>query len=151
CRPSRGVRSERRSCPVSTLRLHGVPPWAVHPAFAGRVAGCGHEVTPGEFEEDRQASTSSKGAGVELLSIGRVLSRRRIRVALGLVVAVLIGASVGGVVPPLAGSEKGSPTGQALVRVLIDTRVPLPATTTPIGADTINKRSDLLALEMTSR
>ena len=88
---------------------------------------------------------------MELLSIGRVLSRRRIRVALGLVVAVLIGAYVGGVVPPLGGSEKGSPTGQALVRVLIDTRVPLPATTTPIGADTISKRSDLLALEMASR
>jgi hypothetical protein len=41
-------------------------------------------------------------------------------------------------------------TGQALVRVLIDTRAPLAATTTQTGADTITQRSDLLALEMAS-
>jgi hypothetical protein len=86
---------------------------------------------------------------MELLSVAQVLRRRRILVAVGLVLALLLGAAVSGILPLHKGARAQS-SAQALVRVLIDTRVPLVATVTPDGTDTITQRSVLLASDMGS-
>jgi hypothetical protein len=86
---------------------------------------------------------------MELLSIADVLRRRRILVVFGLVVACALGTMVSGVIA--TGSARSTrPTGEALAQVVIDTRVPLVATTGP-GADaTIVQRSVLLSALMGS-
>jgi hypothetical protein len=81
---------------------------------------------------------------MELLSVAELLWRRRILVAVGLVLAVALGSAVGGILPPHS-APATRPAGEALAQVVIDTRVPLVATTAP-GADaTIVQRSVLLA------
>jgi hypothetical protein len=86
---------------------------------------------------------------MELLSIADVLRSRRILLAVGLLAAVVLGAAVAGVLPPRS-ARTTRPTGEALAQVLIDTRMPLVATTTPGGDHTIVQRSVLLAALMAS-
>ena len=81
---------------------------------------------------------------MELLSVGELLRRRRILLAVGLVVAVALGAAVAGVLPPRRAAAT-QPAGEALAQVVIDTRVPLVATTAPGADETIVQRSVLLA------
>jgi hypothetical protein len=85
---------------------------------------------------------------MEFVNAVRILARRRVRVAVGLVVAILVGAHLAGVLPPRGSSGTRSAGGEALVRVLVDTRVPLAATTAQEGADTIMERTTLLADQM---
>ncbi|HWF49610.1 MAG TPA: hypothetical protein VG294_03105 [Solirubrobacteraceae bacterium] len=81
---------------------------------------------------------------MELLSIADVVRRRRILLAVGVVLAVVVGAMAAGLLPPgSAGAASGG--GQALAQVVVDTRVPLLATTAPGGDATIVQRSVLLA------
>lgn len=88
---------------------------------------------------------------MELLIILALLSRRRVLVAAGLVLSVALGAYVGGLAPAHGGT-RGSTGSQALAQILVDTPVPLAATSdnTLIGADTIIKRAILLADEIGS-
>jgi len=81
---------------------------------------------------------------MELLSIADVVRRRRILLAVGLFVAIAIGAATAGLLPPSSGGA-ATPAGQALAHVVVDTRVPLLATSTPGGDATIVQRSFLLA------
>jgi hypothetical protein len=84
---------------------------------------------------------------MELLSVGRVLLRRRTSVAVGLILAAGVGAVISGVLPLYhAASTRRSWEGLAIV--LVDTKAPLLATATPYGADTIAQRSVLLAAQM---
>lgn len=84
---------------------------------------------------------------MELVRVARVLRRHRIVVVIGLLAAVTLGAKVSGVLSP---SGAGISSGQALARVLVDTREPLIATTAQQGAETIAERSSLLAILMAS-
>ena len=86
---------------------------------------------------------------MELLTVGRVLLRRRLSVAVGLILAAGVGAGIGGVLP-LYHSASARRDWQGLAIVLVDTKAPLLATTTPSGADTITQRSILLAAEIGS-
>jgi hypothetical protein len=85
---------------------------------------------------------------MELLSVAQLLRGRRLLVSVGLVAAVVLGAKVSGVIGPSGAA--GPITGQAVARVVIDTRVPLVATATAQGADTVVQRSVLLAALMGS-
>jgi hypothetical protein len=85
---------------------------------------------------------------VELVSLIGVLRRRRLLVALGLVLAAAVAAMAGGVVSGGGGSS--SQISNASVHVLIDTRVPLIATSGAAGQDTIVPRAVYLATRMQS-
>jgi hypothetical protein len=87
---------------------------------------------------------------MELLTALRMLSRRRFIVGVGALVAVAVGAAAGGVLPLRSGESLAQVTGEALARVLVDTRDPLAGTVQPTGADTIQRRTALLADLMTS-
>lgn len=84
---------------------------------------------------------------MELLTVGRVLLRRRTSVAIGLILAAGLGAVISGLIP-LYHSASARRGWEGLAIVLVDTKSPLLATATPYGADTITQRSVLLAAEM---
>jgi len=86
---------------------------------------------------------------VELVNIAHALRRRRIIIAFGLAVACALGVLASGVASP-HDARAAAPTGSAQAQVLIDTRVPLVATTAPGGAATIVQRSVLLSALMNS-
>lgn len=83
---------------------------------------------------------------MEIVSLIRVLRRRRALVGLGLILAVAVAAIAGGVVS--SGGEAASQGSHATVHVLIDTRVPLIATSGGTGEDTIVPRAVFLADRM---
>lgn len=87
---------------------------------------------------------------MELLTALRMLSRRRLLVGAGALVAVAVGAVAAGVLPLQNGDSRAQFSGEALARVLVDTRDPLAGTIQPRGADTIQRRTVLLADLMTS-
>jgi hypothetical protein len=87
---------------------------------------------------------------MELLTVLEVLSRRRFLVGIGALLAVVVGAAAAGVLPPRSAESPAQVSGEALARVLVDTRDPLAATVRPLGADTIQRRAVLLADLMTS-
>jgi hypothetical protein len=85
---------------------------------------------------------------MEFLTVTKVLRRRKILLALGLLAAALLGLAVNGVLP--SRPTVTASAGEAIGRALLDTRLPLIATTGPQGADTIVQRSVLLATLMGS-
>jgi hypothetical protein len=87
---------------------------------------------------------------MELLSVIRLLLGRRISLAVGLLLAAGVGAVISGALP-LYHARAASRHWEGLSVVLVDTKAPLLATTTPYGADTITQRSVLLASQMGSR
>ncbi|MDQ6819586.1 MAG: hypothetical protein M3076_04470 [Actinomycetota bacterium] len=87
---------------------------------------------------------------MELLTVGRVLLRRRTSLAVGLILAAGVGAVISGVLP-LNHSASARRDWEGLAIVLVDTKAPLVATATPYGAATITQRSVLLAAQMGSR
>jgi hypothetical protein len=87
---------------------------------------------------------------MELLNVLKLLWRRRFVVGLGAVVAVLVGAAASGVLPIRSAAGESEVAGEALARVLVDTPDPLAGTVQPTGADTIQRRTVLLADLMTS-
>jgi hypothetical protein len=86
---------------------------------------------------------------MEFLMFAHVLRRRRIAVAVGIALAVLVGGAIAGVLPP-GGGPAAAPTGQALAEVVVDTHTSLIATTTPSAQATIAQRAVLLAALMQS-
>jgi hypothetical protein len=82
---------------------------------------------------------------MELLTVLKMLSRRRFPAGVGVLVALTVGAAASGVLPLRTGDSQAQVTGEALARVLVDTRDPLAGTVQPKGAETIQRRTVLLA------
>ena len=81
---------------------------------------------------------------MEIVIVIEMLKRRKILLAIGIVLSVLAGAAGAGFLPPHS-PAKAPATGQALTTVVVDTRVPLVATAKPGGDATIVQRAVFLA------
>ena len=80
---------------------------------------------------------------MELISVLQVLERRRLLVALGLVIALLAGLAGAGLLPGSPGAGPAEATGLAQARLLLDTPAPL-AADLDASADTIGAQAALL-------
>lgn len=81
---------------------------------------------------------------MEFLTIFSVLAQRRILVALGVPLALLVAAAIGGLLPFGPGSTPGVATGLAQVRVMVDHEKAVVADTGEIS-DTVGAQAALLA------
>jgi hypothetical protein len=81
---------------------------------------------------------------MEFLSIFGVLAQRRILVALGVLLALLVGATAAGLLPVGPGSTPGTPSGLAQTRVIVDHPKAVLADTSEIS-DTVGKQAALFA------
>lgn len=86
---------------------------------------------------------------MEFVSFVKLLRRRRILLAIGALLALATGALTSGAIP-LGGGGSGPSAGEGLAQVLVDTRVPLTATTAPGASLTIVRQALLLADQMSS-
>lgn len=84
---------------------------------------------------------------MEIVSLIRVFRRRRLVLGLGFMIAAAIAVIAGGMV---SGSARSGTVAAATARVMIDTRVPLIATTHASGQDTIVQRAVFVATQMDS-
>jgi hypothetical protein len=81
---------------------------------------------------------------VEFLSVFGVLAQRRMLVAFGMLLALLVGAMAAGMLPVGPGSTPGAPSGLAQTRVLVDHPQAVLPDTSEIS-DTVGKQAALLA------
>src|SRR3954453_12867158 len=84
---------------------------------------------------------------MEVVTFLRVLTRRKLLLIVGLVLAIVAGAAGAGLIPP-GHPGVASSHGVALVRVLIDTEQPMVASAAAKGADSILPRALLLGDEL---
>src|SRR4051812_9723297 len=82
---------------------------------------------------------------MDVLSVVRLLLRKRLLIALGLAISLGIAGAIDGVIPVLHSGAKPHSSGGATTRVLIDTPTALAATADAYGASTIQSRSLLVA------
>jgi hypothetical protein len=86
---------------------------------------------------------------MEFLTVIHILWRRRTLVAIGAVVALALASIASGAVR-LHPGHAGVPAGQALAKVMIDTPESLAASTAEPGDDTIDRRMNLLAQDLST-